>query len=631
MVYLARERPDLLAKDAELDDLDPHAKLDQLLTLSGALQGQSYGLFDCGNPDNTTGSAEERAADAAFYDDGFFDTVGDLVDWLLKFLIVTIIVVAAAVAVAAAAAGPAGGALAAYGLAVMTGTTTALAFNLIRIPETENHLLMINSSKLLKNQLIIEELGNEDDKQIFRGYNKRLREWLLEDLQRIARDDFTEYNSKPYSRLSIHAILNLHDFAEGPGAQDLRTATAAVLDLAVAKQGLSSSQGRRLAPFRRLAGANTPYVDTVPPAQLMDAVPPADHLVSALLVWGGATQHLAPGHLATMTVAGQTIYEATSAYLPPPLLLDIALDKSRPYEQWIRHAGREHYASGPGWLLSAGGINTGFAQPALIAPFALPVEPPQGGIVPGFKDENRGAGVPMTLMIASASPPRQDTYSDLIAFHGRRSLWKKDDDKDLQPLSFEGNMCLRGGFACGTEMQIPARAAACLFRPVNVPANLSFIDTKRCEPFTESPRVLLVLYRQTCVAPAGCGTWGFLEVVHREDGVTLESFAEQTIARNSGRLAAWQASAGGKTVAYVSWGQGTVLFDASNDDDAKTGILMLDGGPDPRGDVSNWGRAEGEILRSTGKVRFVIGRPLDPRRIEIDLEDAYAPKRTLIP
>src|SRR5262249_9417005 len=72
LVYLARKSPALL------DNHPTRTKLDQLMSISGPLQGESYGLFDCGNPDNTTGKAQDRADEADFYDDGFFHDVGDL-------------------------------------------------------------------------------------------------------------------------------------------------------------------------------------------------------------------------------------------------------------------------------------------------------------------------------------------------------------------------------------------------------------------------------------------------------------------------------------------------------------------------------------------------------------------------
>ena len=634
VVYLARGERALFT-DAT------RAKLDHLLTLSGPLQGESYGLYQCGNPDNSTGSAEERAAEADFYDDGFFDDVGNLLEWLLAFLAIVLIAVAAALLLALAAGaalGPAGLVGAALAGAAV-GAMAALPITFLRIEETENHLLMINSSKFLQNQLIIEALSDESDRSRFRDYNQAIRIWLLDRFQRLVKEDFVEYNSQPYQRLSIGAILNIHDFAEDHA---LRTAAGAVLDLAAAKMALASSQGRRIVPFRRLAGTNArmAYGDdpAAPnPQHLFDLSSGADHLIAAMLLWAGQSQH-SENRRASIGAGTEMIFEATSTYRPHALILDISIDKSRPYEQRIHHDGWEHYSSGPGWLLSAGGTSTWFAQTALIAPFSIPFVPPLAEEFGFLKNENRGVGVPTTLMPNSGSL-RQDQYRDFLRFEGIVTLWDKADPADAQPISFDGNLCLDRGFACGIRLMVPAAIESCLKRPVGTPANLSFIDSKACLPYAEAPRFFVVVYRQRCsLGFELCkgGWWGFIEVVEATPQQSLEAFAQDTIQRNGNRFAEMLSADGGggiEPVSYVSWRSGTILFDPDEpDDDADaTGIMQIDGGPAPRGDLDEWGRAEGEILTYSGDTRVSIGRPLDPRRIEITLEDAENPQRVLPP
>jgi hypothetical protein len=618
LVFLARNVRALF-------DSQTLTKLNQLLTLSGPLQGESYGLYQCGNPDNTTGSAEERAAEADFYDDGFFDDVGSLMEWLLAFLLITLIFIAAAVLIAVAA-GPAlgpGGLLAAALAGAAAGAWAATAITVIRIPETENHLMMINTSKYLKNQLIIEELTDQDDQETFREYNRDIREWLLDRLQRIVKEDFVEYNARPYQRLSIGAILNIADFANDPDKNPsvadtvLRTSAAAVLDLAATKMALASSQGRRIAPFRRLAGTNANFtygsdLANPKPQHLFDLGGGADHMIAAMLLWSGQTQHT-ENHRASVGAGGEMMFEATSTYRPHALILDIAIDKSRPYEQRIHHGGWEHYSSGAGWLLTAGGTSTTFAQQALIAPFSIPFVPPLATDLKFLKNENRGAGVPTTLMPLSATM-RQDQYPDFLRFEGIVKVWDKADPEDSQPVP-------------------------CLQRPAGTPRNLSFIDSGACQPYAEAPRFFVVVYRQRCALGwelCKGGWWGFIEVVDAEPQQSLAEFAQATIQRNGNRFATMRAAAHGDgidPVSYVSWKSGTILFDPDepDDDDEATGIIQVSGGPDPHADLDNWGRAEGDILTYTGDERVSIGRPLDPRRIDIDLTDAEDPKRVLPP
>lgn len=78
----------------------------------------------------------------------------------------------------------------------------------VYVPETESHLLMIESTRYLVNQLPFERTGDEAYKNRTNG----LTDWLLSHLQTFAKHDFLEFNSRPYSRLTMHAIMNFYEF-----------------------------------------------------------------------------------------------------------------------------------------------------------------------------------------------------------------------------------------------------------------------------------------------------------------------------------------------------------------------------------------------------------------------------------
>src|SRR5689334_18312487 len=98
----------------------------------------------------------------------------------------------------------------------------------IDTPETENHLLMIESSRYLFNQL---RFDRTQDRQ-FDNRGNGLMTWLLGYMQRIPQHDFLEFNSSPYARLSLHALLNLHEFARDA---EIRTAAQILLDYSFMK------------------------------------------------------------------------------------------------------------------------------------------------------------------------------------------------------------------------------------------------------------------------------------------------------------------------------------------------------------------------------------------------------------
>ena len=214
----------------------------------------------------------------------------------------------------------------------------------LRIPESENHLFMINTSRYLMNRLIIEALPDENDRERYEDDQEEIKEWLLERLQKVASEDFREYNARPYQRYTIMAIMNLHDFAND---SDLEVASRIVLDFAAAKFAAGSSQGRRIVPFRRLL-ENIPgdFIGN-PPRRLFDIASGADHQTAAMLLFAGQTQQL-PDHKASVSSVSEMMYAASSKYRPDVAILNVAARKSVAYEQRIHHDGFECPRAPPG-------------------------------------------------------------------------------------------------------------------------------------------------------------------------------------------------------------------------------------------------------------------------------------------
>src|SRR5262249_24947085 len=77
------------------------------------------------------------------------------------------------------------------------------------VPETENHMLMISSTVYLLNQLFWDRTRDRK----YDNNDNGLTKWLLRYMHTIAKHDFLEFNARPYQRYSLHALLNLHEFA----------------------------------------------------------------------------------------------------------------------------------------------------------------------------------------------------------------------------------------------------------------------------------------------------------------------------------------------------------------------------------------------------------------------------------
>lgn len=255
----------------------------------------------------------------------------------------------------------------------------ALSSKLIRVPESENHLLMIESSRYLINQIRRE--GNPQD---LRYDNQRngLRDWLLKQLSTIAQHDFLEFNARPYSRYSLLALLNLHEFAADPL---IRTAAQHVLDYIMMKFAVSSSRGRRVTPFRRqqyrINHANGARDDLL--------AANCDEVAAMFLSYTGTTD--GTGHPVADFPFGLlygAVLAGTAAYRPTPAAYIAALDPALPpavhrFYHGVRpqlpasadiaEPGLELYASSPSFLVTAGGsfLNSGYGHDEFAIPGVL--------------------------------------------------------------------------------------------------------------------------------------------------------------------------------------------------------------------------------------------------------------------
>jgi hypothetical protein len=658
LLYRARlANPDLRA-DAD----ESLRKLNEwLLTLRGGPASETYNVFwSCGNFENSFGTADDFLDDKDVYNEDTKRTVSGDEDggrsfWekLWKFL--RFLLVAAAVGLAI---GLAVGALFGFALAgavagatiaiVVAGGLIALAtlFD-ISIEETENHILMQNSSIYLKNKLMMAEertAGNKEKFDKLVDLNEDVRERLLERLQRIAEEDFLEYNAKPYNGLSLKSILNLVDYAcdvswdyslstDPPkGSRDcdakdaaIVTAASAVYDLTAAKAALGSSQGRRMIPYRRLVEENLRYrdewrtndggtINTHEPRHFLNLDAGADHMLAAQQFWSGVTTH-GPNGRASSGSVHEMFWYATSLYRPHEMIIDLAIDKSVPYEQTLDHDTLERYSSGPGWLLTAGGDSEEEPQGLRFSVFGI------DGLSTTWNnladDNDKGVGVPTSLM-ANGRVARRDTYQDFLRFEGTKEDWGQDGESLLQ--SFSKNHCVNGTFACGLRFEIPPRIAACLrVAALPTPLQLRFITSAECPEYADGDEnsandFYLAVWRSDCKASDDdCGgkPWGFIEVARADDfGHSLTQYIDAVTAANLGNFTTWLNGEVEDEMKFWSVTQKREIVFTPDDEDFDADC-----------------RACGSIIRHESDSRFTINHPGRPGRIFIDLDDEKAPIR----
>ncbi len=225
--------------------------------------------------------------------------------------------------------------------------------------DTENHHLMTEGSRYLKNQWLATrgtETGRADP--YYCNVENGLEAWLIAYLETMLCEGVYEFNSRPYARLTTHALLNLEAFADGRKVQLL---ARHLLDKKNLQYALGSLEFRRNAPFRRQyrraadtginreAYSSFVYVWATAPAPEKEIGPPRVHQHSALLA-------------------------ALLPYRLPPQVRSWTLDKPEHYfVQFGRGASAcpEIYSGGPGYVLSAGGANRGWRSRIVARPVTL--------------------------------------------------------------------------------------------------------------------------------------------------------------------------------------------------------------------------------------------------------------------
>jgi hypothetical protein len=301
-----------------------------------------------------------------------------------------------------------------------------------RVGETENHILMIMTARYLTNQLLYQRdpkvwydnrrngideivssvLGPVGGHRFFHPVAAHKAPspgscafLLLDLLQRILRDDFSEYNAKNYQKETRWALVNLCTYAYD---HEVRLAARMVLDYLSAHFVVSSSDLRRLLPFRRRNESEP---------QPKNGHDPQGFMTCGILHWQEGADTMGPifGFLAGNMRAYETrawsiwedgsdqVIDALGDYRLPPSIHDLFVnDAHRRFHQRLHRYIRsdddevggnrnddnmEIYAGSPSYLITAGG------KPARYA-----IDPNFLGFPFGDYEQERGVAVTTTFM-----------------------------------------------------------------------------------------------------------------------------------------------------------------------------------------------------------------------------------------
>jgi hypothetical protein len=312
-----------------------------------------------------------------------------------------------------------------------------------KFPETENHMAMTEAARYLTNQLLLKQAAEDHDAntEAFaaadRKYNNErngMNEWMLQHLQGFLKNDFHEYNSKPYVRLTVKALQNLAAYADpAPPNQKVGLAATMVLHHLAGRFAVSSSELRKASPFRRQG-----KLKDMP--ELLGRHSDGESW-RFLLLTGNTDVLLKERFGRANWVAHSTMSHPrvkpgtkTMRYQLPPLIADLIVnDRHRTFWQGIRHEGVEINAATPDFLISGGGR----WEPRTTRDMlwgskvlkAFSVDP----------KDTHGNAMPTTLMPTAHG----DDLNDLIRIKGHSDREKRN------------NTCVGPGFACGLNPSVP--------------------------------------------------------------------------------------------------------------------------------------------------------------------------------
>jgi len=221
------------------------------------------------------------------------------------------------------------------------------------IEDSENHILMTESSRYLKNKWLWEH-GATDQKYDNKsnGVEKGLRAFLEE----IYEYGIYEFHSDPYLGYTFSALLNLHAFADG----EISLLAEKILDRLNWQYALGSYRFKYFPPYRRkFTNDFRTRIDN-------------DYHTAFMKVW--ASMYADSLNLKIDRGQHHALWAAIMSYRPPDKAIEWALRKPHDYFVIIGHGYKscpEIYSGGTEYLFSAGGANQGRSSLIVAKPIVL--------------------------------------------------------------------------------------------------------------------------------------------------------------------------------------------------------------------------------------------------------------------
>ena len=234
------------------------------------------------------------------------------------------------------------------------GFSDAVPGTLGRIKDSENHILMAQGSKYLKNRYRMLH-GNLEAR-----YNNELNGMeagILDKLRELSEIGLYEFNSVPYLGYTLAALLNLDAF----GSEKVRNASRNVLDYLCFSYAIGSYRYQYYPPFRRRY------------ERAKNSSLSRDYQTVMMKTWL-SFHHDKRFHDRNNTGESHALIAACMPYRPADEVVNLMFNKSPGYFVKMGHgsqASPEIYSAGPGYLISSGGVNRGQKSSIIARPICL--------------------------------------------------------------------------------------------------------------------------------------------------------------------------------------------------------------------------------------------------------------------
>jgi hypothetical protein len=515
--------------------------------------------------------------------------------------------------------------------------------------ETENHILMMLTTRYLTNQLLYQRDHHitHDNRRNGGDDWPSCLSLVLALLRNILRGDFSEYNAKNYQAETRTALLNLCSYAYD---HEVQLAARMVLDYISAHMAVSSNDLRRMIPFRRRnEGANVAHSPSGFMRVSLLGDPGADPMGPYFAIQAGNTRSCVTkvpftssfGTVPGQVTPGQVTAEATAwglagsqHELAIEALSDYRLTRSihdlfvndlhrRFFQRLHRtpHAGEvggnrncdnmEIYAASPSYLITAGGSPATYAIDPRFATFVVGKQAQQLGVAvtTSFMPTTLFAGTRLLMTRAR----------DLIQF-GSFSA----DPLPADAGKGAANYGVAPDFACGHQIELPAWAGVASGAP-----GFSFVNKGSVEVNgVRGPGFYLAIFQQF--------GFGLLEAFDTwlHPDVTFEQFKDSVPLRNPGmhlmsNLPARYTTTNGNEIEFVIWRH-------HEREGAQAGARVLkitygsEDTQDALGDAGNITNRflNGTILNSPSEAVVEVRNPALGTTVRLDLSDVWHPRRT---